>query len=149
MPHDAEIVRQDVLLKSTHGGNDRVVLTKREAPSGPNGEVLADPFQEYDEWAAKQVMNTLEEHYPGYCFRVIHDSKQGVCLISIPVLMGVNKFMAVNLKTHTMDSVRAVTAGGEILERYGLKRGRFELTPFLEAREKHSALVVPTRKVPE
>lgn len=148
MPHDPVIARQDVIARSNPGEHDRVVLTKRENPAGPDSEVLHDPLQAFDEWAAKQVMNTLEQHYPGHCFRVIHDSYQGVCLISIPVLMGVNKFMAVNLKTHSMDSRRAVIAGGEILERYGLLRGRFQLAPFLEAREKHSALVVPGRDVP-
>ena len=40
-------------------------------------------------------------------------------------------------------------SGGELLERYGLPRGRFELAPFLEARDKHSALVVPGREVPK
>lgn len=148
MPHDMITTRQDILQKDSYGGHDRVVMTKHEAPAGPDNEVLDDPFQAFDEWAAKQVMDTLERHYPGHCFRVIHDSKQGVCLISIPMLMGVNHYMAVNLKTHTMDDHRAVTAGGEILERYGLLRGRFQLTPFLDAREKHSALVVPSRQVP-
>lgn len=148
MPHDAEIIRQDVLERSSKGEHDRVVLTKHEAPAGPDNEVLHDPFQVYDEWAARQVMDTLERHYQGHCFRVIHDSKQGVCLISIPILMGVNNFMAVNLKTHAMDSHRAIVAGGEILERYGLLRGKFQIAPFLEAREKHSALVVPGRQVP-
>jgi hypothetical protein len=148
MPHDLVTTRQEVLAKSSIGGHDRVVLTKHEAPAGPNNEVEFDPFQEFDEWAARQVMKTLEQHYPDHCFRVIHDSHQGVCLISIPILMGVNKFMAVNLKTHSMDDKCAVAAGGEIQERYGLRRGRMQLAPFLEAREKHSALVVPSREVP-
>lgn len=148
MPHDLVTTRQDVLPKDRPGGHDRVVLTKHEAPAGPDGEVLDDPFQGFDEWAAKQVTKTLEKHYPGHSFRVIHDSHHKVCLISIPVLMGINKFMAVNLKTHCLDDRRVVKAGGEILERYGLLRGRFQLAPFLEAREKHSALVVPSREVP-
>lgn len=148
MPHDPVIERQDVLEKSTPGGNDRVVLTRYEAPSTADQGIAHDPFKEYDTWAAGQVLKTLEQHYPDHHWRIIHDSHQGVCLISIPILMGINNYMAVNLKTHSMDDKRAVVAGGEILERYGLKRGRFQLTPFLEAREKHSALVVPGRKVP-
>jgi hypothetical protein len=148
MPHDLQTTSQHVLLKDSFGSHDRVVMVKHEAPAGPNAEVLEDPLREYDEWAAKQVMTTLEQHYPGHCWRVIHDSKQGVCLISIPILMGVNKFMATNLKTHAMDDKRAVAAGGEILERYGLSRSRLHLPSFLDARARHSALVMPGRDVP-
>lgn len=148
MPHDLITTRQDVLLKDTAGGHDRVMLQMLEAPAGPDGEVLEDPFQGFDDWATKQVTETLERHYPGHSFRVIHSSHHKVCLISIPILMGVNKFMAVNLKTHCLDDHRVIQAGGEILERYGLLRGRFQAVPFLEAREKHSALVVPSRDVP-
>jgi hypothetical protein len=148
MPHDPVTTRQDVLPKSSPGGNDRVVLTQYEAPATADGGIGEDLRKEYDEWAAREVMKTLEAEYPGHHWRVIHDSAQGVCLISIPILMGVNRFMAVNLKTHALDSHRVKLAGGEILERYGLLRGRFQLTPFLEAREKHSALVMPSRKVP-
>lgn len=149
MPHDLVTTRQDVVLKDTHGGHDSVVLSKYEAPSGPDGEVAFDPFKEYDDWAARQVMATLRAHYPGHFWHVVHNCAQGVCLISIPILMGINNYIAVNLKTHTMDDKRSVVAGGEILERYGLLRGRLQLAPFLEAREKHSALVVPSREVPD
>jgi hypothetical protein len=149
MSHDAVTLKDTVLPKETFGGNDRVVRTQYVAPSTPDGDVADDPFKEFDLWAAGEAMKVLEAEYPGHTWRVVHDSAQGVCLISIPILMGVNRYMAVNLKTHALDSHRVKLAGGEILERYGLKRGRFELTPFLDAREKHSALVNRHRKVPE
>lgn len=149
MPHDLVTTRQDVIEKTHVGGNDRVVLTKYEAPANAEGGIGEDTFREFDEWAARAVMKELERLYPGHLWRVVHDSFQGVCLISIPILMGINHFMAVNLKTHALDSDRVMKAGGEILERYGLLRGRFQLDPFLDAREKHSALVIPGRKVPD
>lgn len=149
MPHDLKTIRQDVLERTHVGGNDRVMLTKYEAPAAADGGYAPDLLKEFDEWAARQVMKQLEADYPGHLWRVVHDSHQGMAYISIPILMGINHFMAVNLKTHALDSTRVRNAGGEILERYGLRRGRFELTPFLEAREKHSALVVPGRKVPD
>ncbi len=148
MPHDLVTTRQDVLEKSHKGGHDRVLLTKYEAPATADNGIAPDALKEYDEWAAKQAMAVLEAAYPDHFWRVVHDSFQGMAFISIPVLMGINNFMAVNLKTHALDSYRVKVAGGEILERYGLRRGRLDLTPFLEAREKHSALVVPGRKVP-
>lgn len=149
MPHDAVTLREDVLLKDRPGQHDRVIRTQYVASATADGGIAPDTRKEYDLWAAGEVMKVLEAEYPGHCFRVVHDSAQGVCLISIPILMGINKYMAVNLKTHALNPERVKNAGGEILERYGLKRGRFELTPFLEAREKHSALVIPGRAVPE
>jgi hypothetical protein len=38
--------------------------------------------------------------------------------------------------------------GGELLERYRLPRGRFNLDRFLEARENHSIMLDRSRKVP-
>lgn len=149
MPHDAVTLRQDILHKDRPGQHDRVVLTQHVASYTGDGEIAEDLLKEYDLWAAGEVMKVLEAEYPGHTWRVVHDSFQGVCLISIPILMGINRYMAVNLKTHAIDDHRVKAAGGEILERYGLARGRFELTPFLEAREKHSALVIPSRQVPE
>lgn len=148
MPHDAETIRQDIVLKDHPGGHDSVVLTKYQAPANADGSIAEDVFKEFDIWAAGQVKRVLDAEYPGHFWHIHHESAQGVCLISIPILMGVNNYVAVNLKTHALDSHRVKLAGGEILERYGLLRGRFQITPFLEAREKHSALVVPNRKVP-
>lgn len=148
MPHDLETVRQDVQLKDQHGGHDRVMLTKHEAPAGPDGEIAEDTRKEWDIWAAAQAMKILEAEYPGHFWRVVHDSAQGMAFISIPILMGVNRFMAINLRTHALDDMRVKLAGGEILERYGLTRGRIHMPSFLDAREQHSALVVPGRPVP-
>jgi hypothetical protein len=148
MPHDPVIESQEVVFRTGKDTPDRVVLNRYEAPATPDSGIAEDPYKASDLAACAQAMRTLEKHYPGHCFRVIHDSKQGICLMSIPILMGINNYMAVNLKTHALDDSRVMKAGGEILERYGLKRGGFELTPFLDARAKHSALVVPSRKVP-
>jgi hypothetical protein len=148
MPHDAVTLREDVLLRRNPGDNDRVVRTQYIPRAETDTTISEDTWKDFDLWAARQVMDTLEKHYPGHTWRVVHDSFQCVCLISIPILMGINKYMAVNLKTHALDDHRVINAGGEILERYGLARGAFELAPFLDAREKHSALVVPSRAVP-
>lgn len=149
MPHDPVTLRETVLPKTTHGGNDRVVRTSYIPNATDDGDVAPDTRKDFDLWAAGEAMKVLESEYPGHTWRVVHDSAQGVCLISIPILMGINRYMAINLRTHALDSHRIKLAGGEILERYGLLRGRFELTPFLDAREKHSALVDRSRKVPE
>ena len=53
---------------------------------------------------------------------------------NIPILMGFENWWVVNLATH--DIVDGMRKGaGEILERYCMPRGRFQLPSFLEARE--------------
>lgn len=147
MPHDAVTVRQDVVLKDTHGGNDRVMLTKYEAPATPDNGVAYDPHKELDRSIASNMMKWLEQHYPGHLWGCVADTAQGIVKFNIPVLMGFADYWVVNLRTH--DIVNGMKQGaGQILERYGLKRGRFELDPFLEARAKHSKLVLPSREVP-
>lgn len=148
MPHDAVIERQDVVLKDTHGAHDLVNVTSYEAPSGPDGEVLHDPFKAMDQANQKWMAEVLQRHYPGHLWSTKYDGAQKMAYVSIPILMGINKFWAVNLTTDQLTDGLLMRMGGEILERYGLKRGRFQLDPFLEARAKHSALVVPGRKVP-
>ena len=69
--------------------------------------------------------------------------------LSIPILMGINKYWAINLVTDYLDDKLLIRCAGDLLQRYGLRPRRFELDPFLDAREKHSALVVPTREFPD
>ena len=84
MPHDPVTLRDIVVPKEVFSGNDRVVRKQYIAPDG------VDLWRDFDLWAAEQAMKVLESEYPGHTWRVIHDSAQGVCLISIPILMGVN-----------------------------------------------------------
>ena len=44
---------------------------------------------------------------------------------------------------------RVVAAGGEVLERYRLPRGKFDLGRFLAARDRHSIMLGRARRVPE
>jgi hypothetical protein len=147
MPHDPIDIGQKILLKDTAGGNDRVVLEKYEAPATPDSGYAHDPYREKDREVAATMMKWLNKHYPGHLWGCIADLAQGIVKFNIPILMGVNHWWVVNLKTH--DVIEGMHLGaGEILERYRLERGRFNLDSFLDAREKHSALVVPNRKVP-
>ena len=148
MPHDLRIVRQDVVEKTQPGENDRVILTKYEAPASADGGFADDPFRTQDHLVAQTMMRWLEREYPGHLWATAANLAQGIVQFNIPILMGVDQWYVVNLKTHdVIDGLRQ--GAGEILERYRLARGRFELDPFLEAREKHSKLLVPSRKVPE
>lgn len=149
MPHDPQTIRQDVVEgTSLGGGHDVVVITEHESTAGPNGEVEFDVFKDFDLWRAKRVMSVLQSEYPGHLWGVVSDVKQGIVKISIPILMGVNFWYIINEKQTQVTKGAVVVAGGEILERYGLSRIRFNLGSFLEARSRHSALVMPSRHVP-
>ena len=101
-----------------------------------------------DQANAKWMMEVLQRHYPGNPWRTVHDGHNKMAYVSIPILMGINKYWAINLKTDELSEGLVMRCGGQLLERYGLSRQRFNLPSFLEAREKHSALVVPSRAVP-
>jgi hypothetical protein len=138
-------IRQ-TLMEGGFGQPDQVIKAEYEKSSGPHAKF--DQWAEYDVWVAARMLSILLSEYPGHPWRCRHDSIQGVALISNWILMGMGHWMAVNLKTHDLTPDLIIRMGGEILERYGLPRGKLELGSFLEARNKHSALVIKSRKVP-
>jgi len=122
-------------------------LGRDVAEPGPLGRPVPR-VDERDAAIAATMMKWLNRHYPGHLWGCIADTRQGIVKFNIPILMGMNNWWVVNLRTHDIiDGMRQ--GAGQILERYRLRRGRFDLTTFLEARDKHSALVIPSRKVPE
>lgn len=147
MPHDLTTTREDVLVKDAPGAHDMVLQTKYEAPSDADGGFEYDPHKAKDAEVAATMMKWLQKHYPGYPWATACDLKHGIVKFSIPILMGVGHWFVVNLSTH--DIVDGLRLGaGEILERYRQRRGRFQLSSFLDARDKHSKLVIPGRPIP-
>lgn len=150
MPDDAITFREDVIEKSMGGtGHDIVVRHQYEQPMASDTEAADDPHAEMDMANCRWMMDILQRHYRGHLWRVKHDGAQRMAYVSIPILMGINRYWAINLVTDALTEGLVVRCGGAILERYGLSRERFNLASFLEAREKYSALVVPKRIVPE
>jgi hypothetical protein len=97
--------------------------------------------------AARAVRRILDTAYPGHDWEVVADSGQGYVAFRIPALMGMN--YAYLVKGRDLTPAAVLKGGGELLERYRLPRGRFDLDRFLAARAKHSILVDRSRKVPE
>ena len=147
MPLDPVTEKQEVVLKDSHGGHDLVLFSQYEAPANADGGADHDPFRARDTEIAATMQKWLQKHYPGYPWGCVADFAQGIVKFNIPILMGMQNWWVINLRT--TDIVEGMARGaGEILERYNLRRGRFHLDSFLDAREKHSALVIPSRKVP-
>jgi hypothetical protein len=79
-------------------------------------------------WIAKQLGTALVKAYPGYEWSVHVDAIGGViCVVnpSVSTLKGYH----LHMKGDTVQDlqIRAVEAGGEILERYGLRRGKVDV----------------------
>ena len=154
---DPITVKTEIVEDDAPGAHDQKRTTQYIPTLDADGNVLPDPYREYDIWVADQAARLLEEAYPGYGWRTMHDTARNkdtgnhdkILLISIPVLMGINNYIAINRQQTELTEGRVLAAGGEILERYGQRRGRMQLAQFLEARAKHSALVNRSRKVPE
>jgi hypothetical protein len=148
VPHDVITIREDVVEKTTLGGHDMVVQTKYEAPADSEGGIADDEFKERDLAIAANMMKWLQREYPGHPWGAVSDLRQGIVKINIPILMGFEDYWIVNLRTH--DIIEGMAQGaGQILERYGLRRGRFHLGEFLEARAQHSKLIIKKRPIPE
>jgi hypothetical protein len=147
VPHEPVLENQHIISEA--GKHDLVALETYEAPSGVDGEVIYDKYKHQDLGNARWMSDVLQSVYGGYPWRCIYDGRQKMAYLSIPILMGINKFWAINLVTDELTRGLLIRAGGALLERYGQSRTKFNVGSFLDAREKHSALVVASRKVPE
>jgi hypothetical protein len=123
-------------------GRNLVRVEARFVPSGAGSRARARA----DVAAARSVRRILDTAYPGHDWEVLADSAQGYVAFRIPALMGMNYAYLVKGRDLTPEAV--LKGGGELLERYRLQRGRFDLDRFLEARAAHSILLDRGRKVP-
>ena len=129
-----EIIRDD-------GSPRQCVQTVRETTS------VDDPNNaELEQHIAARVFGWLRKAYPGHGWFVDASVQRGGVAIAIPILMGGN--WVYFIKGADLTRAKVIEAGGEILERYRIPRGRFDLASFLEARAKLSVVVNPGQKVP-
>jgi len=120
-------------------------LVRVEARFVPSGEGSRERART-DLATARAVRRILDTAYPGHDWEVLADSAQGYVAFRIPALMGLNYAYLVKRRDLTPEAV--LKGGGELLERYRLPRGRFDLDRFLAARAPHSILLDRSRKVP-
>jgi hypothetical protein len=96
-----------------------------------------------DRATAAGVFRLLQTSYRGHFWRVEVDSHQGVCTITIPVLLGNWKYI-IHLDKLTPQAV--IRAGGEILERFKIPRSAIDVAAFCEARKRRVSRT--SQKVP-
>ena len=77
---------------------------------------------------AKRLAEVLERHYAGHLWAVKVDSSQGIATVQNLRLSGRWGFMLKLRDMAYQDEIarEAMQAGGELLERYRLSRGRFK-----------------------
>lgn len=91
------------------------------------GESLVAPNDE-DFRLAKELSELLDRHYPGHLWAVSADHKNGIVTIQNLRLSGRWGFI-VKIANLANDPGRrsVIRAGGELLERYNVARGRFNV----------------------
>ncbi|MGH2721615.1 MAG: hypothetical protein ACRDJO_08435 [Actinomycetota bacterium] len=95
--------------------------------------VVEGSFQDTADLAmAKRLAEVLDKHYPGHTWAVNVDSKQGIATVQNLRLSGRWGFYLKlrDLTYHDEIEREAMRAGGELLERYGLQRGRFRQSQY-------------------
>lgn len=88
---------------------------------------VVDPTSANDMILAKEIADTLNSHYPGHLWAVNVDGKNGVANIRDLMLSGQMGWV---FKLTTIFSASdfkrdVIRAGGELLERFKVSRGRF------------------------
>lgn len=81
----------------------------------------------HDYTLAKDMAEALMEHYPGHLWAVSADSNTGMCDIRAMQLSSIWGYRLKMPKIYSASAFRAdvIRAGGEILERFRVNRGRF------------------------
>lgn len=94
-----------------------------------------DDKRGFDLFVAARMLEILNHHYPGYPWKCVSNSQQGVVYFSIPVLMGDTLHWLIKLgQWDNLSPKLIIDGGGQLLERMNLPRTGFEAMSFVEAR---------------
>jgi len=111
-----------------------------EIEARAEGSSGADPEQLRKDMALAHAINdTLQYHYPGYPWGVIGDDSQGIAQIFITTLSKYCWVLHTRKISNVSDFERKVKhAGGEFLERFGLRRGPCDMDEYLQVLANHT-----------
>lgn len=94
-----------------------------------------DPTALADQELARETAEVLVEHYYGYTWQVVAESRQGVVAFSIPDLMGTTLKWVINLRSFPISGDKLIVRfAGELLERMGLRRGPMDPVEYENAK---------------
>lgn len=99
-----------------------------------------DTIADFD--MAKRIAETLHAHYPGHLWGVKCSHEQGIATVLNLRLSGRWGFVIHLRKILDDPSLKTViTAGGEILERYRMKRGQFSEDEYSQLHSDFAGLI--------
>jgi len=94
-----------------------------------------DQNKGFDLFVSQRMSEILCHHYPGYPWKCVSNSQQGVVYFNIPALMDDTLHYLIKLgQWSDLSPKLIIDGGGELLERMNLPRRGFEVMSFLEAR---------------
>lgn len=93
--------------------------------------------------AARAAATTLESKYPGWAWMVEVDARQGVVKVRSMRIPGKWGFV-MKLNAVDADGKALMRAGGELLERYNLKRARHKAGVTLDSKRDAAGRMVPS-----
>lgn len=97
---------------------------------------------------AKQMADALHKHYPGHLWAVTCDGSKGIATIRSLDLSG-NYGYVLKLSdgySASQFDQRVMRAGGEILERFKMARGRFDPDKYMEIQQTPTGQLVGDRE---
>lgn len=110
-------------------GTPRVQVQSRVTPSS-----LSDPERDQrDMQMARGVGRLLHATYEGHFWSVEVDSRQGICLVGIVLLLGNWKY---KIPLTQLTPAAVIRAGGEILERFNIPRSSIDVAAFVNAKQR-------------
>jgi len=125
---ESQLVAKDLsapevpMVKMTRGGGDPVYgdynyIDEAESPSQRTAKI--------EMWMAKKLGTALVRAYPNRQWGVQVNVAHGILIVVCPSVSN-EKGYHIHMKGDTINGLeqRCVAAGGEILERYGISRGR-------------------------
>ncbi len=98
-----------------------------------SSDQVVNGMQPGDLALANRMNEVLQRHYPGHPWNIYVDSAQGVAVIKHQWL---SDNFGYTLHLHKLDVglTKVRTAGGELLERYNMRRAGYERAAFVDAR---------------
>lgn len=133
-PSDEPITLKQTEVDPTRRSGD-VRKMKVERQYIPPLDGTRDEVAAFDQRIAMAVAEILVRHYYGYTWHVVAETRQGIVYFSIPDLMGATLRWVIRLADyHDLTDRLVMRAGGDLLERMGLRRGPMDLAEYEKAK---------------
>lgn len=130
MTHATPNIRRD----RERGYSTDAPIVTHDSMGGGHDEIADDPQAVADLRLTLAVSEYINSRFGGNPWMIKVSHHQQVVMISLPIVMGQHWKYTIPFRSLSRKTV--FNACGEILERYGMRRGAFSETEFLDAVQK-------------